>query len=105
MYNRQDVEAAEIKPVEIIEDWVEYIRTLCSDEEGFARAVRSRGKSLKGCIGSLFRWSFQKKYRVDQDIIEAAGIGKVRVEMGIPGNGTAKKLIKQYYLDKGGADR
>jgi hypothetical protein len=102
---RIDVEAAEIKPVEIIEDWVEYIRTLCSDEEGFARAVRSRGKSLKGCIGSLFRWSFQKKYRVDQDIIEAAGIGKVRVEMGIPGNGTAKKLIKQYYLDKGGADR
>lgn len=100
-----DVEAAVLKPVEIIADWVEYIRTLCSDDEAFARAVRSREKSLKGCIGNLLGWSFKKKYRVDQDIIKAAGIGQVRVEMGIPGMGTAKKLIKQYYLAKEGADR
>ena len=38
------------------------------------------------------------------DIIKAAGIGQARVEMGIPGMGTAKKLIRQYYL-KEGADR
>ena len=99
-----DVEAVAVKPIEIVADWVEYIRTLCGDDETFARAVRSRGKSLKGCIGSLLGWSFQKKYRVAEDIIKAAGIGQARVEMGIPGMGTAKKLIRQYYL-KEGADR
>ncbi len=102
---RIDVEAAALRPEEIVADWVEYIRTLCGDDEAFARAVRSRGKSLKGCIGSLLGWSFSKKYRVDQDIIRASGIGQVKVEMGIPGMGTAKKLVRQYYLGKGGADR
>lgn len=100
-----DVEAAELRPVEIVADWVEYIRTLCSDDERFARAVRSRGKSLIGCIGSLLGWSFKTKYRVAENIIKVAGIGQARVEMGIPGMGTAKRLIKQYYLPKGGADR
>lgn len=97
-----DVEAAVLQPVEIIADWVEYIRTLCSDDEAFARAVRRKGKSLKGCIGSLLGWSFRARYRIEKDIITAAGIRNASVEMGIPGMGTAKKLIREYYLGKGG---
>ncbi len=95
-----EAEAAGLKPVEII-------KTLCGDErdDSFARAVRRRGKSLKGCIGCLLEWSFRKRYRVGSDIINAAGLGGRQVEMGIPGTGTAKRLIREYYLGKGGGGK
>lgn len=102
-----EAEAAGLKPVEIMADWVEYIKTLCGDEgdDSFARAVRRRGKSLEGCIGRLLEWSFRKRYRVGSDIIKAAGLGGRQVEMGIPGMGTAKGLIREYYLGKGGSGK
>ncbi len=93
-----EAEAAVLKPVEIIADWTEYIKTQCIDNEEIARAVRRKGKSLKGCIGYLLAWSFKAKYKVDKDIVRAAGLGAAQVEMGIPGMGRAKKLIKEYYL-------
>lgn len=93
-----EAEAAVLKPVETIADWTEYIKTQCIDNEEIARAVRKKGKSLKGCIGHLLVWSFKECYEVDRDIIKAAGIGTKKVKMGIPGMGRAKKLIKEYYL-------
>lgn len=93
-----EVEAAELKPVEIIADWIEYIKQQCNDNEEFAKAVRRKGKTLKGCIGKLLEWSFSAKYKVDKDIIKAAGIKNANVEMGIPGMGRAKKLIREYYM-------
>lgn len=97
-----EVEAAELKPAEIMADWVEYVRTLCGDDEEFARAVRRKGRSLKGCIGILLGWSFKARYKIDRDIIKAAGINCASVEIGIPGMGTAKRLIREYYLGKAG---
>lgn len=99
-----EAEEKELKPVEIVADWTEYIKTLCEDSEEFACAVRRKGKSLKGCIGGLLGWSFKARYKVDRDIIKAAGIN-MAVEMGIPGMGTAKRLIREYYLGAGGAGR
>lgn len=99
-----EVEAAELNPEEIMADWVEYIKTLCGDDEEFARAVRRDGKSLIGCMGSLLRWSYKTRYKVDREIVKAAGIS-ISVEMGIPGMGTAKKLIREYYLGTGGAEK
>lgn len=93
-----EVEAAELKPVEIIADWVEYIKQQCNDNEEFAKEVRRKGKTLKGCIGKLLEWSFKERYKVDKDIVKAAGIKSANVEMGIPGMGRAKKLIKEYYM-------
>ena len=86
-------------------DWTEYIKTQCIDNEEIARAVRRKGKSLKGCIGHLLRWSFNARYKMDRDIIKAAGISAASVEMGIPGMGRAKKLIKEYYLEQGGGEK
>jgi len=97
-----EAEAAELKPAEIIADWTEYIKTQCLDDEEIARAVRRKGKSLKGCIGHLLAWSFKARYKVDKDIIKAAGINNAAVDMGIPGMGRAKKLIKEYYLGQEG---
>lgn len=93
-----EVEAAELKPVEIVADWVEYIKGQCLDNEELARAVRRKGKTLKGCIGKLLEWSFKERYKVDKDIVKAAGIKSAKVEMGIPGMGRAKKLIREYYM-------
>ena len=93
-----DIEAAELKPKEIILDWVEYIKTSCFDNEEMARAVRKKGKKLKGCIAKMLEWSFKNKYKIDEEIVKAAGIKNARVEEGIPGSGTAKKLIREYYL-------
>lgn len=100
-----EAEAAELEPVEIMADWVEYIKTLCNDNEEFARAVRAEGKSLTGCIGKILGWSFRARYKVGKDIIKAAGINNASVEMGIPGMGTARKLIREYYLGTGGVGR
>ena len=92
-----DIESVELKPTEIIRDWVEYIKAECMANDELALAVRKKGKSLKGCIAELLKWSFKARYKIDKEIVKAAGIGNANVEMGIPGMGTAKKLIKEYY--------
>lgn len=92
-----NVEAAELKPEEIMDDWLTYIRIRCLEDEQMALAVRRKGKSLKGCIAELMKWSFKNAKDVDKDIAKAAGV-TARVKLGIPGMGRAKKIITEYYL-------
>lgn len=92
-----DVEAYELKPKEIMEDWVEYLRGQCMESEEVALAVRRKGKSIKGCIGALLSWSFKNQQDIDKDIIKAAGISAGKVTLGIPGMARAKKIIMEYY--------
>ena len=42
-----DVETKELKPVEIVEDWVNYIREYTTEHPEMAIAVRKKGKSIK----------------------------------------------------------
>ncbi len=100
-----EIEAAELKPKEIMEDWVEYLKGQCMEKEEIAMAVRRKGKSLKGCIGILLSWSFKNQNEVNKDIIKAAGVKANRVTLGIPGMGRAKKIIRDYYTDGRGAER
>ena len=93
-----DVECKELKPVEIMDDWVQYIKAQCMDYPEIAAAVRQKGKSLKGCIAELLKWSFKNQQTVDKDVIKAAGVSAGRVTLGIPGMGRAKKIIREYYL-------
>ena len=69
-----DVEAAELKPKEIMEDWVEYLRGQCMENEMIAHQVRKQGKNLKGCIAALLTWGFNHQEPVDKDIMKAAGV-------------------------------
>ncbi|MCI9383654.1 MAG: hypothetical protein HFI24_05550, partial [Lachnospiraceae bacterium] len=94
-----EVEAAELKPVEIMADWVEYIKGRCLEDDGLAVAIRKKGKSLKGAIAALLMWSFKHQQNVDKGILKAAGVSVGRCTLGIPGMGTAKKLITEYYMD------
>lgn len=93
-----EVEAAELKPVEIMEDWVEYIKGRCLEDDKLAVAIRKKGKSLKGAIAALLTWSFKNAQPVDKDILKAAGVNAGKCTLGIPGMGTAKKLITEYYM-------
>lgn len=95
-----EVESEELKPVEIMADWVEYLKAQCMDNDELAAAVRKKGKALKGCIAALLMWSFGNQQTVDKDIIKAAGINASKVTLGIPGMARAKKIITDYYMGK-----
>lgn len=96
-----DIECAELKPKEIMEDWVEYLKSQCMENELIAFQVRKKGNSLKGMIGALMKWSFGNQQQIDKDIIKAAGVSAGKVTLGIPGMGRAKKIIKEYYMGGG----
>lgn len=84
---------------EIVEDWYQYIISVCCESEDMARAVRRKDKSLKECIAEILKWSFKNCYAVDKEILKAAGVNGT-VKMGIPGMGRAKEIIMQYYMGK-----
>lgn len=96
-----EVESAELKPPEIMQDWIEYVKGQCMESEEMAKAVRSKGKTIKGMIGQLLKWGFSHQYNIDKDIMAAAGVNANKCTLGIPGMGTAKKIIRDYYT--GGA--
>lgn len=82
-----------------MEDWLSYIRVRCEEDERMAAAVRKKGKSLKGCIGTLLVWSFRNQHPIDKDILKAAGVNN-RCTLGIPGMARAKQIITEYYMGK-----
>lgn len=92
-----DAEAEELSPKDIMVDWVDYIKAVCLEEEDVAKAVRKKGKTLKGCIGAILKWAFGHQQAVDKDILKAADVNASRVTLGMPGQATARKLIREYY--------
>ena len=84
--------------------WLDYFQIQCFVDPEMRLAVRRKGKSLKECIGKLVKWSLEHDENVDKDIIKAAGLpewAQKGCKLGIPGMGTAKQLIKEYYLGGG----
>ena len=98
-YGKLDIEAKELKPYEIMEDWLQYIKLRCAEEPEMAVAVRRKRKSLKGCIAALLEWSMKNQRPVDSEILKAVRIN-YKVTLGIPGMGRAKRIITEYYMGK-----
>jgi hypothetical protein len=92
-----NVECKELKVEEILEDWIDYVKARCVDSTEVAIAVRKKGKNINGCIAKLLGWSYKHMYSIPADITKAAGVPQ-NVKLGIPGMGTAKKLIDEYYM-------
>lgn len=95
-----EVEEKELKPVEIMEDWVEYLKTRCFESEEMAKAVRRKGKNLKGAIAALLLWSFSNQKPVDKDILKTARVNAGRCTLGIPGMARAKQIMTDYYMGR-----
>jgi hypothetical protein len=95
------VEIADIKASEIVQDWIDYIQASAMEDLQMSLAIRKKGKSLIGCIGAILKWSYNAKYKVDERIIKASGIGKIGMEiyLGMPGMASAKKIIREYYME------
>lgn len=79
-----EVESAELQPKEIMEDWVEYLKSQCMENELMAYSVRKTGKSLKGCIAALLKWSFENQIPIEKEILKAAG--RICREISASGN-------------------
>lgn len=90
------IEKEDLKLYEIMNDWEAYIEILCSESEEIALAVRSKKKSLVGCIVELLKYSWEHAKTTDSRILKTAGVNGT-VKLGIPGMGTAKKIIREYY--------
>lgn len=95
-----DVESRELGTKEIMQDWADYVKSRCLEDIGMARAVRAKGKSLKGCITALLKWSFKNQIPIDKDILRDAEVNVGMVALGIPGIGTAKRIITDYYMGR-----
>jgi len=93
------VEIADIKASEIVRDWIDYIQSSAMEDLQMSIAIRKKGKSLIGCIGAMLKWSYNARYKVDDRIIKASGITATGVEMGIPGMASARKIIREYYME------
>ena len=74
-----DVESEELKLKGLMTDWVEYIKSLCLENDLMAHQVRKKGKSLKKCMGILLAYSFRNRISVDEEIVKAAKISASRV--------------------------
>lgn len=97
-----EVEARDLKLEGLFVDWKEIIAQYCTEEEGFSRAVRRKGKRLEQCMGELLKQSFAGKKQVSERICRAAGLrdaGRTDpVYLGIPNRAEAKKMIWNYYM-------
>lgn len=96
-----ELEEKEIEAEGIMVDWIDYIKAQCMENEQVALQVRTKEKSLKGCIGKLMAWGFKHKKTIDKDIATAAGVNASRVDFGMPGMAEAKRIIREYYLGGG----
>ena len=95
------VECEELKPKDLMEDWVDYLQTIVMDESDIAQAVRKKGKSLAGVMAALLKWSFAHQHDIPEDIKKAAGVSAGKVTFGIPCMADAKHIIREYYLGGG----
>lgn len=95
-----EAEEKELKPQQIMVDWVNYVKSQCTQNEKMARAVRKKGKCLKNCIGAILKEAFAHQMQIDEDIIKAAGVNAGRVTFGMPGMARINEIIKTYYLGK-----
>lgn len=92
-----EVEAEELKIKGLMLDWVEYVKAVCQDNPTLAYKVRSKEKSIKGCIAELLRYSFGNQWEIPAEIKTAAKVTASRVTFGVPDMATAKQMILDYY--------
>lgn len=90
-----ELERKELKLGEILDDWANYIKEETRENEKMAAGIMKY--SLSDCIAELLKYSYKHANPVPDAIIKAAGIGR-QCSLGMPGAGTAKKIIRDFYL-------
>lgn len=94
-----EVEEKDLKADGIMLDWVEYIKAQCVTNDLICYKIRKKGRSMKGCVAALMKWAFAHQMTIPKEILKEAGVTAGRVTLGIPDMGTAKKIIRDYYME------
>lgn len=101
------VESKDLKLGGVLLDWVDELRTMCIEDEAFARAVRRKGKGLDGYIAATAEQGYRNRTVVDQRIVDKTEqVKKIlsghEFAIGIPGKKTRRDLALAYYMEQGG---
>lgn len=90
-----EIECKELNLGEILEDWANFIKAEAQENEQMAAGVMKY--TLSDCIAHLLKYSFTNAKPIPDAIKKAAGVNAT-VKLGIPGSGTAKRLIREFYM-------
>lgn len=111
------VEQKDLNAEGVIKDWIAYIESQCIGNEAMARAVRRKKKSLRGCLAELLVYALTHQKPVDKKVLKMAekAVKAQKIDLkkqagmeprwlqytkvGIMDMGTAKDLIRKYYLE------
>ena len=97
------VESKDLKLGGVLLDWVEELRTMCIEDEAFARAVRRKGKGLDGYIALTAEEGYKNRAVVDRRIVDKTQkikkiLGGHEFSIGIPNKKTRRDLAMAYYM-------
>ena len=91
------VESRDLKITGNLMDQKDLICQMCMEDPELCLAVRKKGKSLSGCLGAILKVSFDKKVRLNEKIVKAAGL-RPPLYLYMPGIGEVKTIIREYYM-------
>lgn len=97
------VESKDLKLGGVLLDWVDELRTMCIEDEAFARAVRRKGKGLDSYIALTAEEGYKNRAVVDRRIVDKTSqikkiIGNHEFAIGIPNKKARRGLARIYYL-------
>ena len=97
------VESEALKIKGILQDWTDELKSMCTEDIEFAKAVRKKGKELAGYIAKTAESGYENRVVVDKQIVERAKkiksvIGNHEFSIGIPDKKTRRELATAYYL-------
>lgn len=97
------VESKDLKLGGVLLDWVDELRTMCMEDEAFARAVRRKGKGLDGYIALTAEEGYKNRAVVDRRIVDKTQqikkiLGGHEFSIGIPNKRTRRDLAMTYYM-------
>lgn len=97
------VESQDLKLGGVLLDWMDELRTMCIEDEAFARAVRRKGKDLASYIALTAEEGYKNRAVVDRRIVDKTSqikkiLGTHEFSIGIPDKKTRRNLARNYYL-------
>lgn len=96
-------EADDLELKGILLDWVAELNLLCTENSDFARAARSKSKSLAEYIARLMDYSFENAVTVPKEIVERTvkvkkACGTHGLTIGTPDKKTRREIARKYFL-------
>lgn len=97
------VEKEEYNIKGVLSDWVDELVHMCTEDDRFCKAVRSKGKDLAGYIALTAESGYKNRAVVDPRIVTKTTsikniVGNHEFSIGIPDKKTRRELAKEYYL-------